>query len=70
MLRQWDDAFEPFLQLIGPGLDKRSQQAAIVFKMDQPLGATISPCPMSQLLGNGRSYQNVSQANFYSSIGS
>ena len=28
-------AFEPFLQLISPGLDKKSQQAAVVLKLNQ-----------------------------------
>lgn len=50
LLQQWDEAFEKFLQHTGSNLDIRSQQAALVLKMDQRISAAVFTYPMSILL--------------------
>ena len=52
LLRKWDDAFESYLQITGPTLDERSQQAALVLKMDHRIAIALFTYPISQLLNN------------------
>ena len=52
LLKRWALAFEAFLQQAGPELDTRSQQAALVLKMDQRISIAIFTYPMTMLLAS------------------